>query len=143
MWTVTIRDKGVKDELIMAQVEFSQGDETIVRNLGDTTKAGLDQKIAKFKEKLEQRDAEKDLVTTGEWTEPAPEPAPVKTQAEIEQETWLAEWKKYKAAKAGMKELADAGVTPSEVEQAAFDELKTWVAENRKPEYTHLIADDV
>jgi len=143
MWTVTIRDTGVKDELIMAQVEFAQGDETIVRNLGDTTKAGLDQKIAKFKEKLEQRDAEKDLVTTGEWTEPTPEPEPEKTADELAQEEWLAEWKKYKGAKAGMKELADAGVTPSTEEQAAFNALKTWVADNRKPEYTHLIANDV
>jgi len=142
MWTVNIKDKGVKHEAIEIQVEFSNGSESITRNFAGSSKSELDSRIKRQLDALNTRDEDYLKVETGTWTAPVEEEV-TKTADELAQEEWLAEWKKYKAAKAGMQELADAGVTPSEVEQAAFDELKTWVAENRKPEYTHLIADSI
>jgi len=143
MWNVTIRDTGVKDELITAQVEFTKGDETIVRNFGASSKADLDRKIASFVEKLEQRDAERANITAGAWTPPEPEPEPEKTADELAQEAWLEQWNKFAQAEKGMAALARNGITPSAEEQAAFDALKQWVADNRKPEYTHLITDSI
>lgn len=143
MWTVNILDKGIENEAIAIQVAFSNGTESIKRNFAGSTKAELDRRIKQQLDALEERDANAELVTVGEWTAPVEEAPAEKTANELAQEAWLEQWKKYRSAKKGMQELKDAGVTPTTEEQTAFDELKAWVADNRKPEYTHLIADTI
>lgn len=142
MWTVNIKDKGAKQEVITIQVEFSDGTENIVRNFAGNSQAELDSKIQKYLDLLETRDADISKVELGTWT-PKVEEVPEKTAEELAQEAWLEQWKKYQGAKKGMEELAAAGVTPTDEETAAFEALKTWVADNRKPEYTHLIANSI
>ena len=143
MWTVTIRDTGVKDEAITLQVEFTKGDESIVRNFAGNTKAEIDRRIKQQLDALKARDENIALVQTGEWKEPVEEPTPEPTAEEQAQAAWLEQWNRYKGALAGMKALAEAGVEPTAEEKGDFEALKRWVADNRKKEYTHLIGNDI
>jgi hypothetical protein len=47
------------------------------------------------------------------------------------------------AAEKAMNALKRNGITPEPEETAAFEALKTWVADNRKPQYAHLIANTI
>lgn len=138
MWTVNIKETGINNEAITAVVEFVNGDEVITRNLAGNTKAEIDGRIERQLKALETRDAEKDLVTEGEWTAPVVE-EPTLTPEQAAAKAWVTQWRKYVKAKQGMDALSEAGITPAQEETDAFDALKTWVAENRKPEYTYLI----
>lgn len=141
MWNVNILDKGTKDELITLQVEFTkEGAEPVKKNFAGNTKEDIDRKIKSYKDALEKRDDDFGAVVIGAWTEPV-EDIPAPTQEEIDRKAWIEKWQEYKGAKKGMSELADAGVTPTEEEVAAFEALKIWVADNRKPEYTHYLGD--
>lgn len=140
MWTVTIRDKGLHNEAITLQVEFKNGDESIVRNFAGNTKEELDSKIARQLETLEKRDANVDLVTVGEWTPPFKPVEPEKTADELAADAWLEQWNAFTAAEKAMDALKRNGITPTTDEQTAFETLKKWVADNRKPEYSRLIA---
>ena len=72
--------------------------------------------------------------------EPEPEPAPiVLTQADIEREAWLVQWREYEVAERAIDKLSKAGITPTEQEAAGFAALKKWVADNRKTEYMYFI----
>lgn len=138
MWTVTIRDKGISNEAISVQVEFTQGEESIVRNFSGSTKKELDRRIAQQLDALEERDANAGLVTVGEWVKPAEEKEE-KSAEELEREVWLEKWNVYLKAKTGINALTEAGVTPSEEETTAFEALKKWVADNRKVGYEQYL----
>ena len=141
MWTATIRDKGVQNEAITCQVEFVNGKESIVRNFAGNTKEEIDRRIQQQLDALVKRDENVDLVTVGEWTAPVEEPAPEPTPEEAARDAWLEKWREFAGAEKGIAALARNGITPKPEEQAAFDALKQWVADNRKPEYTHLITE--
>lgn len=138
MWEVEIIDTGIKNEAIVAQVNFTKGDEVIVRNFAGSTKDEIDGRIAKQLKALEERDANADLVTPGAWSAPVVEKE-VKTQEDIEREAWLEQWEAYKKAKEGMDALEEAGIEPTPEEVAGFNALKEWVAANRKKEYTQYL----
>ena len=139
MWKVTIRDKGIKDELITVQVEFSQGDESIVRNLGGNSKSEIDKLITNQLDALEKRDEEIESVTVGEWNKPAQEIEKDPTPEEAERDAWIEQWESYRHAKKAMEELAEAGIEPTEEEIESFEALKKWVADNRKIEYSQYV----
>lgn len=138
MWNVSIRDKGIQNEAITVQVEFTKGEESIVRNFAGTTKEEIDNRIKQQLDLLEKRDQNVDLVSVGSW-EKEPEPEVVVTVEEQERNLWLEKWREYLQGKKGMEELADAGITPTAEETARFEALKQWVAENRKIEYTQYL----
>jgi len=138
MWTVTIKDKGIENEAIAVQVEFTQGDESITRNFAGTTQKEIDNRIKKQLDALVERDANFGNVTVGEWT-PAVEEVAEKTAEELEREAWLEQWRVYQKANEAMKALAEAGMEPTEEETTRFNTLKKWVADNRKPEYSQYL----
>jgi hypothetical protein len=63
----------------------------------------------------------------------------VKTAEEVAREAWLEQWHIYEKANTGMKSLAEAGIEATAEEVTRFNALKTWVAENRKPEYSQYL----
>lgn len=140
MWNVTIRDKGINNEAITIQVAFENGEETIVRNFAGNTKEELDHKIKKQLDALIARDENLVKVSTGAWTAPT-EPEVVKTDEEIARDLWLEKWREFVSAEKAMKALERNGITPTAEETQAFNDLRNWVAANRKTEYASLITD--
>lgn len=138
MWNVTIRDTGVQNEAITIQVEFTKGEESIVRNFAGNTKEELDSKIARQLETLEKRDANIPLVKAGSWTPVVTE----KTPEDLEKEAFeaaKAEWLQKKAALAtmieDMQKGRELGITPDETQVSIMQGLATWVNENMRQEY--------
>jgi len=138
MWNVKIRDKGVADEAITVQVEFTKDSETIVRNFSANSQSAIDQKIISYRDALKKRDEDFDSVAVGDWIDPTQEEV-TPTQEELEAQAWVEQWEIYTKAKLGMEALAEAGAEPTPEELASFEALKTWLVSNRKSEYTHLI----
>lgn len=138
MWNVTIRDKGVKDEAITIQVEFSKGEESIVRNFAGNTKDELDRRIKQQLDALTKRDENIELVATGEWTAPVEE-APEPTAEEQAEAEWIDAHNRLKKAQelADMAVKAGQEVTPER--QQLIDDLAVYVNTNFKPEYVTKI----
>ena len=78
-------------------------------------------------------------VTDLDFTEEAT-PEPEKTADELAADAWLEKWTEFVAAEKAMNALTRNGITPEPEEKAAFEALKKLVADNRKPQYAHLIA---
>ena len=139
MWTVEIKNKQTQHEAIVVEVDFINGAETITRNIAGTTKEEIDSRIAKQLKLLEDRDANVDAVTVGAWTAPTPavtEP----TKGEKDRDLWLAQWRVYQGSLKAMQALSEANIAPTAEETARFEALKTWIADNRKPEYAAFLA---
>lgn len=140
MFTAKVQKKETTSGTFKVFVEFSDGETSTIEWCIPQNKEGLNHWIKSRLETLNagiEIDAELNVgdALTGE--EVVEEPVP--TPEEEARNTWLIKWHEYSNALRGMKALEEAGITPTSEETTAFEELKTWVADNRKPEYTHFI----
>lgn len=140
MWTAKINKKEESSGLQRVYVDFTNGEKTVTEWCIPSDEAGFKHWVKSRISAFETASAMEALIDGQEidLTETTSEPSEL-TQEEIDRNTWLEKWNEYKAAKKGMDELTDAGIIPTDEEQAAFETLKQWVADNRKMEYTHLI----
>jgi hypothetical protein len=145
MKTIKLRDKNNHGEKISVTVDVIDGTDVLFSRVVEArSKDELDRTLANILSIANQVEEDFAAVEEGEWTPPVVEEPVVeeviKTKEELAQEAWLEQWKVYQGAKKGMEELTAAGAEPTAEELASFTALKTWLLENRKAEYTHLIA---
>ena len=145
MKTIKLRDKNNLREKFTVTADVMSGTNVLFSRVVEArSKDELDRTLANILSIANQVEEDFKSVSEGEWTAPVVEEPVVdevvKTKEELAQEAWLEKWKEYQGAKKGMEELADAGAKPTAEEQTSFTALKTWLLENRKAEYTHLIA---
>lgn len=142
MFTPSIKSTDFFNGEIRVEVEFlqdSEGAQPFVETFRPRSKEQLDALIRNRVNELEKMEAFVESITTGQYVpEPLPEPS-VPTQEQLDKDLWLSKWRDYQGAKRAIKELTDAGFTPTSEEQTEFDTLKNWLATHRKKEYSKFL----
>lgn len=142
MFTSSIKSTDFFNGEIRIEVEFlqdSEGAQPFVETFRPTSKEQFDALVRNRVVELERMESFVESLPVGDYT-PEPLPEPVQpTQDELEKDFWMSKWREYKGAQRGIEELEKAGFEPTSEELSKFELLKTWLAENRKPEYSQLI----
>jgi len=139
MWTEkTIKIQPVEGDTRM-KVTFTLTDGTndVTKETTVSTTKEVREAVQQNIKRLNERDEAIAAAKAGTlMDEPAPE---AKTAEELAREAWLDAWERFKKAKAAMAELEAEGITPTEEETTRFSELRDWVIDNRKPEYSQYL----
>lgn len=142
MFTASITSKDFFNGEVKVEVSFfqdTQDAQPFTETFRPRSEAELDSLIKNRILILNQMETFSDNITVGEYT-PAPELEPVTpTQSELDRALWLEQWRLYNKSKIALQALADAGITPTAEETAAFENLKEWVSTNRKAEYVEFM----
>ena len=144
MKTIQIRNKNNEGEKISVTVDVVEsGDVLFSKVVEARSKDELDRTIANVLQIANQVSEDFDSVAEGEWTAPVVVEEVVKevvkSADEVAQELWLAQWAVYEKANNAMKALTEAGIESTPAEITRFNALKTWVGDNRKPEYAQYM----
>ena len=145
MKTIKLRDKNNLGEKITVTADVMSGTTVLFSRVVEArSKDELDRTLANILKIANQVEEDFAAVEEGEWTAPVVEEVVVeevvKTPEELAADAWLEKWNDFVAAEKAMDALKRNGIEPTAEETAGFTALKTWVAENRKPEYSKLIA---
>ena len=149
MKTITIRNLNNTGLKIVATADVVENGEVVASHPVEArSKDEFDRTVANILSIANQVQADFEAISEGEWTAPVVEtpvvePEPEKTPEKIAEEAWLEQWNSFVAAEKAMDALKRNGIEPTAEENAAFTALKNWVADNRKPEYSKLIAGTV
>jgi hypothetical protein len=139
MFTAKITNKTkVANGNLMVTVGFTDGTDTYSENIQPQNKGGFDQWVKARIESLntaKELELEDNLEKELSFTELVVE----LTAEEEARDTWLAQWRVYEKANGAMKSLTQAGIEATAEETTRFNVLKTWVGDNRKPEYSQFI----
>jgi hypothetical protein len=149
MKSIDLRNLNNIGEFITATAVVMDGTkELFTREVKARSKEELDGTLANILEIANKVESDFKAVSEGKWVPPVkeevvPEPEPEKTAEELAADAWLGKWNDFVAAEKAMAALTRNGIEPTAEEQAGFNALKTWVADNRKPEYSKLIANTI
>ena len=141
MWTAKLNRKEENSGATKFFVDFTNGDKTHTEWCVPQDEHGFKYWVKSRLQTFEASEALKTQLSEGDeidLSEPEKE-TPEPTPEEVARDAWLEQWQTYEKANSAMKALADASIEATPEEVTRFTALKTWVADNRKPEYSQFM----
>lgn len=135
--------KGTTEYEILGQITFKPDEESLEQTNYTIVIDGVTTTIESSDTDWEVIDAPDPEPVIEETSTPEPEPVlepiPAPTQEEQERDLWLSQFNLLQKSKRAKQQLEDVGLSFTPDEQAAFDALVAWVADNRKTEYVNYL----